>query len=113
MPRCIILANGELPDLLAARSLLRPGDIILAADGGMRHAAALGVRPAAIIGDLDSAAPDWKARAEAGTDIVLYPKDKDETDLELALAYAIEQGHQEIVIVGALGGRLDQTLGNL
>lgn len=113
MSRCIILANGELPDLQAARELLRPDDTILAADGGMRHALDLGLRPAVIIGDLDSASPEWKSMAEAGTEIILYPRDKDETDLELALGYAVEHGHREIRILGALGGRLDQTLGNL
>jgi thiamine pyrophosphokinase len=113
MARCIILANGILPHLAAARALLRPDDTLLAADGGMRHALALGLRPAAIIGDLDSATPEWKSMAEAGTEIVLHPKDKNETDLELALDYAVEGGHRAILILGALGGRLDQTLGNL
>ena len=42
-----------------------------------------------------------------------HPRDKDETDLELALNYAVENGYREIVIVAALGNRLDQTLGNL
>jgi thiamine pyrophosphokinase len=48
-----------------------------------------------------------------GVEFKQFPRDKDETDLELALHYAIETGHREILVVGALGGRLDQTLGNL
>lgn len=42
-----------------------------------------------------------------------YPRDKNETDLELALTHALAQGSTQILLVGGLGGRLDQTLGNL
>jgi thiamine pyrophosphokinase len=50
---------------------------------------------------------------EKGGRLLQYPAEKDQTDLELALDYAIQQGFREILIIGALGGRLDQTLGNL
>ncbi len=53
--RIIIFANGELPDLDKARSLLQSDDYIICADGGTRHALALAVRPNLVIGDLDSA----------------------------------------------------------
>jgi len=45
--------------------------------------------------------------------IEAHPRDKNETDLELAINRAIEWDPQEIVIVAALGGRLDQTLANI
>ena len=45
--------------------------------------------------------------------MVLYPKDKNETDLELAIQHALTLNSQEIIILAALGGRLDQTLGNI
>ncbi len=38
---------------------------------------------------------------------------QDETDLELALRHAAREGAQEIVVLGALGGRLDHTLANV
>ncbi len=113
MSRCLIFANGHLPDLQAARSLLQPTDGIIAANGGTRHALALGLTPNVVIGDLDSVADDLSPLRAAGTWLIHYPRDKNETDLELALTYALEQGFTEIVILGALGGRLDQTLGNL
>lgn len=113
MPRCIIFANGTLPDLDAARRLLRPDDFLLAADGGTHHALDLGLVPSIIIGDLDSAPFDLQPLTDAGAGIIQHPRDKDETDLELALDYAIQHNFGEIVIVGALGGRLDQTLANL
>ncbi len=114
MSRCIIFANGILPNLDAARRLLRPDDLIIAADGGSRHALALGLTPDYVIGDMDSLDKNqWHSLEQAGVSIELHPRDKDETDLELALDRALELGMREIVIVAALGRRLDQTLGNL
>ncbi|MGD1993325.1 MAG: thiamine diphosphokinase [Anaerolineae bacterium] len=112
--RVIIFANGLFPDPAAHRRLLRPGDLVIAADGGTLHARAAGVNPHAVIGDLDSLPADLRDELAAGdTRLISRPPAKDETDLELALLYAVEQGAQEIVILGALGGRLDQTLANL
>jgi thiamine pyrophosphokinase len=112
--RAIIFANGHLPDLEAARRLIRPDDFLIAADGGMRHALALGLLPSIVIGDLDSLTQDNRRRLEgSGVEIRQYPPDKNETDLELALRTALEAGYRSILVLAALGGRLDQTLGNL
>jgi thiamine pyrophosphokinase len=114
LTRILIFANGHLPDLDAARALLRPDDFIIAADGGTRHALALGLIPNVIIGDLDSVTREEKQKLhEADTQIILFPRDKNETDLELAIQHAVDMKLDQVVIVGALGGRLDQTLGNL
>jgi thiamine pyrophosphokinase len=112
--RAIIFANGSLADAQPVRRIIDPEDVLLAADGGTRHLLALGLTPSAIIGDLDSLTPKLRRSMEqAGVKVVEYPRDKNETDLELALDYALGQGFREIVIDGALGGRLDHTLGNL
>jgi thiamine pyrophosphokinase len=108
--RAIIFVNGDVPNLDAARQLLREDDYIIAADGGTRHALNLGLAPSVIIGDLDSLD---SANLPADVEILKFPADKDETDLELALLHARERGFDEIVLIGALGGRIDQTLGNL
>ena len=49
----------------------------------------------------------------AGVPVVRAPADKDETDLELALAQALADDAQPIVICGALGGRTDHLLANV
>ena len=122
LPRCLIFANGTLPDLDSARRILRADDFILCADGGTRHALALGLTPSVIVGDLDSIVDEERrkpalsiveAMKDAGVEFLQHSRDKDETDLELALSHAINLGYREIVIVGALGGRLDQSLGNI
>ena len=108
--RAVIFANGALnhhPNLAAE-------DLVIAADGGGRHCLALGVQPAIVIGDLDSLNPDEQALLRAGgAEIRRYPERKDFTDLELALLAAREAGAGEILILGALGLRWDQTLANL
>jgi len=114
MARVVIFVNGRIPDLKLVPRLFRPADTFLAADGGTRHALALGLVPSVVIGDLDSLDKADRSQLEAaGTKIHSYPRDKDETDLELALHYAVEAGYGEILVVAALGDRLDQTLGNL
>ena len=112
--RAIIFVNGELPDLGAARALIQPDDVLIATDGGARHALELGLIPKAIIGDLDSLSEaEVRVFTDMGVHILSYPRNKDETDLELALAHALKAGYGPIYLVAALGGRLDQMIGNL
>jgi thiamine pyrophosphokinase len=114
MQRIIILANGELPDLDKARSLIQPGDYIICADGGTRHALALDSTPDLIIGDMDSVEKGQLQKLrEAHVSLELFPHDKNETDLELALQRALKMSPEQILIIAALGGRLDQTLANI
>lgn len=114
MNHIIILANGELPDIDKARSLIQNGDYLICADGGTRHALELGVQPNLIIGDLDSTEPQALQKfKDDGVEIEPYPRDKNETDLELAIHRAIELNPKQIIIIAALGGRLDQTLANI
>ncbi len=114
--RVLIVANGELSldSRQAARSLARPGDRVIAADGGALHCRALGLRPEAVIGDFDSLSPQDLAELEAGgARLVRHPVRKDQTDLELAVRFAVEMGADDILVLAALGGRWDQTLANL
>ena len=85
--------------------------LVIAANGGRRHLDALGIVPDVAIGDFDSAprAP----RGTAGREL-RHPREKDETDLELAFLHAFVTARaQEAVVIGALGARFDHTLTNL
>jgi thiamine pyrophosphokinase len=113
MPRIIIFANGNLPNPEKARTLIRPDDFILCADGGTRHALALGLTPNLIIGDLDSTTFDLRPLTEKGTQVIQHPADKNETDLELAIQHALTLQPDQILILAALGARMDQTLANI
>ena len=112
--RAVVFVNGELADYDAAARWLHCDDYLVAADGGARHMEALGLSPHVIVGDLDSIDEDLLARfQEEGATVEKHPSAKDATDLELAIARAISDGATEILLIGALGGRLDQTLANL
>ena len=112
----LLFANGSLTQgVMVARlldSLASPR--IICADGGALHARALRLKPHTIIGDLDSlSAEDVAAFKAAGAEIIQFPPEKNETDLELALRHCQRVGATTIRILGALGGRFDQTLANI
>lgn len=112
--RIVVFAGGLLPDPDAARRLVRSEDLLICADGGARHARTLGLAPHLIVGDLDSLnQADVEHFVSHRVAFKKYPKDKDQTDLELALSHALERDPEAIIIIGALGARLDHTLGNI
>jgi thiamine pyrophosphokinase len=112
--RCVIFANGDPPNPETARRHANHADLLVAADGGAHHALALDLVPHVVIGDLDSLDEGKQTRLRsAGTRFFVHPAAKDETDLELALLYAAEQDARTIIVLAALGGRLDQTLANI
>lgn len=117
--RALIVADGA-PSSRAALDAAWPGwdvrvELVVAADGGARAAADLGLSIDAWTGDGDSlGAPEREALAEAGVPLLIAPTDKDESDTELAVGEAIRRGATDLTILGALGGeRLDHALANV
>lgn len=114
--KALIFANGSTHDGLMPRRALdeAPDALVIAADGGVRVARDYGVRIDVVVGDMDSVDEQALAELEAqGVNIQRSPAEKDETDLELALGWAVAQGADWIRVFGAMGGRLDQTLANM
>ncbi len=112
--RIILFANGELPFADEDKALIRRDDFILCADGGARHAMKLGLKPHLVVGDFDSLdSSDLIHLTRNGAELRSFPTDKDFTDLELALRAAREMNPKEVILLGALGGRLDQFLANI
>lgn len=135
--RCVILGAGEYyggeRSALAAFAA-EGGALVIAADGGLDHAGALGIAPDYIIGDFDSAtggAPEdavsptsAAGTADAAGDsasaaalsparAIALPAQKDDTDMVSAVKVGWALGARRFLIAGGLGGRLDHTLGNL
>ncbi len=81
-------------------------DYVIAADGGF--AQEVGCCPDAVIGDFDSLGfiPDAE-------DVQVYPKQKDDTDMMLAVKLGLSKGYRKFVLLGGIGGRLDHTLANV
>lgn len=83
--------------------------LVFAADGGLDHALAAGLRPTLLVGDLDSVGDDALAWATTNAEVIRHPPDKDATDTELALAIAADRTSSRITLVGG-GDRLDHSI---
>lgn len=108
-PTALVLAGGDLPPLRLVERLVSAATIVVAADGGLQHASALGVTPDLLVGDMDSVLPDLVG-AYPGLEVERHRPDKDELDLELALAAARRRGAATAAVLGAFGTRLDHSL---
>ncbi len=115
----LVVADGDVPPRAALDAAWPGWDAgvtdVIAADGGLVHARALGLRADLLVGDLDSLPPSLAADAEAGGVAILRAMvDKDESDSELAVLEAVRRGATRVSVLGAFGGpRLDHTLANL
>ena len=111
--KSIIFANGEFCQTVNEINI-SDDDLVIAADGGSSHCQTLGIIPDVLIGDLDSTSKELiQEWLNAGVLVIRRPAQKDQTDLELALLHAQAEGASEIIVYGAVGGRLDMTFGNL
>ena len=111
----MVVAHGDLGDDTWAAGLLDTADLVVAADGGAAAVWRLGRCPQVVVGDLDSLDESLRAAMEArGCVFRPHPREKDQTDTELALLVACDRGATSIVLAGALGGpRLDHALANV
>jgi thiamine pyrophosphokinase len=110
----LVFANGIIEDVEWIRPYLPNATATIAADGGTHHLHKLNHAPNIIIGDQDSLTNDQKQWLQQnGTQFITHSPAKHETDIELALLYAAKHFSEEILLFGALGGRLDQTLANI
>lgn len=111
--RTLIIANGNIDNNIL-HTILKPNDTIICCDGGSKYLFEEGIIPHYIIGDLDSSIPQIIQFFE--TKNVVFKKfnsKKDETDMELCIDFAISLGTNEIIILGAIGTRIDHTLTNI
>jgi thiamine pyrophosphokinase len=115
----LILADGDAPPRTALDAGW-PGwdsgvELVIAADGGARHAAGLGVTIDRWVGDGDSLDPAAMSELAArGIPMERARPDKDESDTELAVFAALARGATRLTLVGALGGRRrDHELANV
>lgn len=105
-PDVVVVASGPGPGLTVPTA-----GTVVAADGGLDRALALGLDVDIVIGDLDSVSPAALAAAEAaGARVVRHPEAKDATDLELALDEAVALDARRVLVVASADGRLDHLL---
>lgn len=112
--RVIILANGEIENLRFYKKYFNKEAYVICANGGLKIAQRLKIKPDLVIGDFDSVGKSLLSRLKkAGTTLKKFPQRKNKSDLHLALDEAISKKPSEIIIIGALGKRIDQTLTNI
>lgn len=110
----MIIANGDLEYSEDMARIIRQSGLIVCADGGTRHLKALNILPHIIIGDFDSASPEDKLFfEEKKIKIISYPSQKNETDSELCISWALLNHATDITLLGSTGTRLDHTLANI
>ena len=108
MKRCVIVGGADIGRYDRVRSRLREDDFYICCDSGLRHRAGLGITPDLIVGDFDS-----HENPHLGTETIVLPREKDDTDTVFAVREAVRRGFQDFLLTGVIGGRLDHTLGNV
>lgn len=103
--RCIIVSGGRP----GPAPQPQPGDFVIACDRGYRYCAGLGLQPDLFIGDFDS----YDGAVDPAVPVERLQPEKDDTDTGHAIRHALDQGYRTLILVCALGGRLDHTLANI
>lgn len=112
MKRFIIVGNGEIDDIYFLKKAVKKNDLIIAVDGGFDHLNKLSIKPDYLIGDMDSI-KNFPGIYDS-VNIMKYPEEKDKTDTEIALEFAIRNKASEIMLFGmASHSRIDHSLNNI
>lgn len=120
--KAIIVANGQIRDYnLTCRRIKKDygfdkNILIVAADGGIKHCMNMHIFPDIVIGDMDSINIKLMENLSKNTKDIKFinsSSEKDESDTQLALDYIIEQKINDVIILGALGDRIDHSFANI
>ncbi|MCR5303435.1 MAG: thiamine diphosphokinase [Lachnospiraceae bacterium] len=106
--RCVIAGGADIGDYEFLREKLLPDDYVIYCDSGLKHMEGLNVKPGLIIGDFDS-----HEDPHMDVETIVLPCEKDDTDTVFAVKEGIRRGFEDFLLVGAVGARLDHTLGNV
>ncbi len=102
--KAVIFSSAKIPDYEYLKKYDFDDQMIICADAGLKHAMKLGLSPDIVLGDNDS----FASEIPNGIKRVVYPPEKDKTDTNIAVDYAIQCGADDITLIGGLGGRIDQ-----
>ncbi len=108
MKRCVVIGGADILNYTDAKKYLSEDDFYIFCDCGLRHTAGLGVEPDLIVGDFDS-----HKNPHLEVETIVLPTEKDDTDTVFAVKEAVKRGYEDFFILGAIGQRLDHTLGNV
>ena len=103
--RCIIIAGSPDTNISFIKHTVKESDFVICADRGYSFAKEAGIMPDVVVGDFDSCNEEVQTECE----IVRLSPQKDDTDTIHSIDIAFDRGYSDIVLLGALGGRLDHT----
>ncbi len=110
----VIVCGGRIENYEYMKKYFSDAEFIISADSGARHCKSFHITPDLLVGDFDSVCiEDYADLVAAGVEIVRFPVEKDMTDSELAIEMALERGCRKVILVGALGTRMDHSFSNL
>lgn len=107
--RCIIIAGSPDTDSNFIKSYVKEDDFVICADKGYFYAKNAGITPDVVVGDFDSFCDTITDDCE----IVKLNPIKDDTDTVHSIDIALEKGYSDIIIIGAIGGRIDHSFANI
>jgi thiamine pyrophosphokinase len=114
MKTILIIANGRENSKEFITSLAKRVDFVIGVDGGMGILLKYQIKADIAIGDFDSLDSKLlKELKKKKIPIMKFPKDKDFSDTELAIRFAIKEGFQNFILTGMLGKRTDHLLFNI
>ena len=106
--RAAVFLNGSPDPPGLIRKVAGRADLVVAADGGARHALEAGVIPDLVVGDMDSLGEELALEAERrGASLERHPASKDKMDGHLAVLAARRLGADAAELLCATGGRID------
>ncbi|MBE6738258.1 MAG: thiamine diphosphokinase [Ruminococcaceae bacterium] len=108
MSRCVIIGGADIYNYDRMKSYLTSEDFYIFCDSGLKHLSSLGVKADLIVGDFDS-----HPKPDTEGEMIVLPREKDDTDTMFAVKEGIKRGFEEFLLLGVVGGRLDHTLGNV
>lgn len=113
--RAAVICNGIIDDYELISSEIAKYDIIICSDGGIKHLIRMNIKPDVFIGDFDSC--DYENIRYnpifENTVFFRHPIEKDATDTQICIDYALKNGYNYITLFSALGGRIDHELSNV
>ncbi len=109
----LISINGSISDYDVIAGKLSHYDKVISVDGGIRHLMALKISADVAIGDFDSLGNLKINQLPEKVEIIKYPENKDATDTELAVEYAINHDAVSITMIGFMGSRIDHSLSSI
>ena len=107
----LLVIGGTGPSPARLSECARGVGFVVAADSGLDSCVAAGVVPDLVVGDMDSLSDPGLLRGFPSERVLLFPRDKDETDTEIGLRILHERGWGHVTIAGGAGGRIDHLLG--